>query len=138
MLSKNWQLQQVYLPPYSNQNLNQSWVGKDVSWKSYSGFTKVDWEKISNLCIAICSTFYKLFACKQNLKKWSITELSTFNRLLRSFLRPIQISDERLIEGSWRFAGGVLTGLKSSSLSPFYIYMELDIWCFITWAEPKV
>ena len=48
-------------------------------------------------------------------------------------MRPIQISDERLIEGSRRFAAGVLTGLKSSSLSPFYVDMELHIWCFISY-----
>ena len=47
-------------------------------------------------------------------------------------MRPTQISDERLIEGSRRFAVGMLTGLKSSSHSPFYIDLELDIWRFVS------
>ena len=48
-------------------------------------------------------------------------------------MRPIQISDKSLIDGSRRFAVGVLSALKSSSHSPFYADLELGIWRYVSY-----
>ena len=41
----------------------------------------------------------------------------------------------RLQEAGYHFATGVLSALKSASVSPFYICMNLDVWRYISYRK---
>lgn len=49
----------------------------------------------------------------------------------------MKVSDERLQEACRQFACGVLSALKSPSLSPININLELDIWCYVTFKKGR-
>ena len=50
----------------------------------------------------------------------------------RGYERPPKPREERLQEAAYHFATGILSALKSSSVSPFYVHMYLDVWRYLT------
>lgn len=57
--------------------------------------------------------------------------------ICRSYRNPVKVSDDRLQEASRQFACGVLNALRSPSLSPVYINLDLDIWRYVTYKMGK-
>lgn len=53
----------------------------------------------------------------------------------RGYENPPKPSDEKLQEAGHHFAAGILSALKSSSVSPFYVNMKLDVWRFLTYQK---
>ena len=51
----------------------------------------------------------------------------------RSYENPVKVSDERLEAACREFTCGILSALKSPSLSPVYINLDLDIWHYATY-----
>ncbi|PFX20143.1 hypothetical protein AWC38_SpisGene15394 [Stylophora pistillata] len=98
-------------------------VNEFMLMRQHGVFAKIPWLTTNNI-IRFPLSFYTTLPATQeigeDLLMWRA--LLPDENVTRSFLRPTQISDERLIEGSRRFAVGMLTGLKSSSqVSPFYV-----------------
>lgn len=50
----------------------------------------------------------------------------------RGYKRPPKPREERLQEAAYHFAGRILSALKNSAISPFYVYIHLDVWRYLT------
>ena len=55
----------------------------------------------------------------------------------RGYKHPVKVSDERLQEACRQFACGVLSALKSPSLSSVDISLEHDVWRYVTFHKGK-
>ena len=55
----------------------------------------------------------------------------------RSYKQPMKVTNERLQEACRQFACGILSALKSPSLSSIYINLEHDIWRYVTFNKGK-
>ncbi|KAK2547465.1 hypothetical protein P5673_032547 [Acropora cervicornis] len=53
-------------------------------------------------------------------------------KLIRGYKRPPKPREERLQEAAYHFAGRILSALKNSAISPFYVYIHLDVWRYLT------
>ena len=53
-------------------------------------------------------------------------------RCILNYEQPPKPREERLQEAAYHFATGILSALKNSSVSPFYVHMYLDVWRYLT------
>lgn len=60
-----------------------------------------------------------------------------YDNHFRQYQRPNRPSQPRLEEAARQFYTGTLSALKSSSVSPIYIPMDLDIWRYIVQDKGK-
>ena len=61
----------------------------------------------------------------------NIANTKYFNKFFRSYSTPLTPSDDALLEASRNISVGVISCLKSSSFSPIYISMRLDVWRYV-------
>ena len=61
----------------------------------------------------------------------NIAKTKYFNKFFRSYSTPLTPSDDALLEASRNISVGVISCLKSSSFSPIYISMRLDVWRYV-------